>query len=659
MKKTQSLIFLLSSFFVCSLWAQEFQIKGFHSQYGAYLGRAVVVDQVIQKNIRFVNLLKSGSTIETIWSGRVTNREAFFELKYSQLLTSYNGVNATDAQLQKPTPVSFTWPLQSSDVTVSIEGEGQYNERWTQVGQEIPNLLWIDQREILESTGNVQPWIVRLARVFVLDKVIEWFRAQPITIPWRERQEFKEQRQYSIRDKTDAEFYIQNPNTLRITNKTINPFSLAEAEMRRNAYGKKLFQKAAELGRETTDVNLNVAGLLELAEVNSEGRKIQGRPEWDSALWTAMFGWAEFMRYDQTKNPEAFENFHKVLSGILTLVEITEDPKQFARTIAVSPSNEDWGPNWVQGNGTFSNLKWLRHGNNDMVKGVFLVLTLAAKVIKPEEKYLWDRIRHVVDGLNNLESVGKTGGNAGVAYGIKTLYSRDLSDLNDFEKEEQNILVYLQSATGVESGFYFGGEADWSGVHLTTVSNSLVLLISQQLNELFPSWADGYQVRAILKRASNDLVQKQRTYAFAPSDFISYMTYALVPDARREPDFLAAAKEAVWSLKEMPSPRRVGDGKVELQRRPEWSLSAWPRVPWKLLTRTGGIRTDKNPAEFTQGAYRYPLFEGLAWQSTYLWKDSGYEGDTFASPSKTVIFSADYLVAYWAARSSGLIKSDE
>lgn len=653
--------YVLPLLLLCSLqsFAQsdgDYTISGNHSRYGEFIGKGWIQNGVVQRLVRFKNFRYEDKEVEEIWTGHF-NGKLDFHLAFSNLLTSFNGYSPADELFKAPVSVSFPSHVFQQAVSFRVSDD-VVTEQWSYKGTISSAPLWKDLRTTSEALGKGNGLIKFISKISKLSKVFKEYRNHPEVSVYGERPEFKTATQYMVRDKTDADFYLQNPNVLRITNKTTNPLSLAEALMRRNAYGQTLHEKENFLRHETIKYNLNKVGNLENAIVDGNGNHIGKIPEYDTALWSSMFGWSEMLRYQVTNNPDALKNFRLVLDAILTLVEITNDPKEFARGISVSPVTENLGEGWVQGTGKFAHLKWRQGGNNDMIKGVFITLILAHQVVKEDETELLERIRRTTKALHQLKAISEKKANLGVAEGLDALWNRDEEKLLSFHDKAINIVTALGKIGDIGTGIYFGGIADWSGIHLTMTSNFSQLLLAKELQTVFTEGEANFKARRLQKSAENKLIDMYQLYKNTNRDFLMLMNWAYIPKFQKDPEIQSNVREALWSLKEIPAPRSFGNAQAELSKHTHWSLSAWPRLPWKALSGFRKLKDDFDYRNLKQGAYSYPYFEGLAWNCTYIWKHSPYEPH-YSSDSSVKTFSADYLLVYWASRASNIISDKD
>lgn len=635
----------------------DYVIYGKHSKFGQYVGQGWIKNGVVQRVIRYEDYKYEDHAVEEIWTGQ-SKGNLSFSLKQSNLLTSFNGYAPSDESFKKPISVTLANDVFNKEVTFNVSGD-QASEEWSYRGEVNQVPLWTDLRNKTEALGTEKKFIKFVSKIGYITKVIDMYREHPALNDYRERPEFKARSHYIFRDRTDAGFYEQNSDVLRITNKTTNPLSLAEALMKRNAYGKTLTEKEQFLRSETLKYNFNKAGMLETGIVDAQGNQIGKHTEYDSALWTAMLGWAELMRYKVTKDPDAIKNFRTVLDAELTLLEIVKDPKEFARSLAISPVEENLGEGWVQGEGKFSHLKWRQGGNNDMVKGVFITLILAHQIVNPDEVALIQRIQNAVLKLPGLSAVDdRSGGNAGVAEGIIALWHKDAKRVHKFHKKIFSFINSLGKINQVGTGLYYGGIADWSGIHLHMVSTFCQLLTATELQTVFKDEATVEKLKELQASGEKELIDMYEMYKNTRRDFLPIMIAAYIPEFKKNQKYKTEAEEAVWILKEIPAPRFFGHAVADLTKLPDWSYSAWPRQPWKAIAGFRKLRDNFDVFTLKQGAYGHPLYEGLAWKCTYMWKNSPYETRYESNPS-VKIFSADYMLVYWASRMSGLITANE
>jgi hypothetical protein len=289
-----------------------------------------------------------------------------------------------------------------------------------------------------------------------------------------------------------------------------------------------------------------------------------------------------------------------------------------------------------------------------MIKGVLMTLTLAHQIVGVDELELRARIQKASRALLKLDAVSGKSGNRGLAHGLVALWTKDDHHLRMFSSDLLNIVTMIGDISDIDSGFYVGGIADWSGIHLSMISNIAQILLSQELMKVFPSLPHGYMARDALRSAEATLWEMQQTYKNANRDFLTIITYAFSSKAKNDNVFRMEAENALWTLREVPIPRIIGSASVDLRKHAHWSLSAWPHLPWKALAGLRKMKPDLDFNYFAMGSYGYPHFETGIWSTNYLWKDSPFRVGWSSDP-RSLPFSSDFLMAYWAARASGLL----
>ena len=631
-----------------------YSVAGRDQEKGEYQGQVQIKGSEIIRIVKFKDYTFWGNQVETVWDGHIQGSEIDFTLKPTETLTTFNDFQLSAEQLKNPTRLHQEIKLNQPIHFLNSE------ESWKLISSD-PGAqpLWKSERSRISAKGNQANWLVKLAKFFGIQKVINLYQDMGRQSQWGNRPEFINKQNWAIVDPTDFNFYQSNKNVVRLTNKTINPVSLAEATQRKNAYGQTLSEKARYFESETKAYNLNPVGMLEAALVDKNRNKIQSLADYDSTLWTGVYVWTQALRYKQTGNPEAYENMKSALKGLITLTKITNNPEQFARTLLVSPATERaQRPGMVQGEGPYANLKWQQIGNNDMSKGLLIAFTAAFSTLKSEDSLLRADIADTTKRMLQFEPIKNSDFNLGVTYGLVALYHHDKEALKLFARYTHNIKNLISDMLNLDSGVYYESIADWSGIHLSMISTVSEILISQELQKSFSYEEGGYLAEYTLHQAENCLYEMSQTYQNAHRNFLTIMTYALSPEARTS-EFRDQAQKALWTLREFPAPRNIGYGVADHTINPDWSISAWPLRPWKALA--GPFKLKKEGLQFkelVQGAYMYPFFETTAWQSMYAWIDNPFSIASHGAQN-TVYFSPDYLLIYRMAVQSGLITQQD
>jgi hypothetical protein len=378
-------------------------------------------------------------------------------------------------------------------------------------------------------------------------------------------------------------------------------------------------------------------------------RLIGLRPDGDSALWQGMYIWAMLLRHQQLGDRESYQAFRTAVIGLTHLVKISDDPSHFARYIHKSPPSETSAdPNVVQGSGIYSGYKYNRRSNNDMAKGYLLGFTIAAQGLEDGETELRKEIGELVKRLRQVPALADADNNGAALFGLDAIWNDDRGSLEASIRQFNSPLTALGDMVHARSGFHIGGITDTSGLHLMTVSNSIQFLMAQVLKNRFGPDERLDQIQAAAASNLKESVMRlQKTH----HGYIPLVAFALL----RVPALKDLAKEGARSLIEIPLERTVGEMKADVFLQPEGVVSSWPHRPWEAIKGIGKVETKTLMDDGQRlGVYGYPIYEGVGWASTYIWKDTQADFSVDGTRHE-VSFSVDYLWAYWLARSSGII----
>ncbi len=639
-----------------ALAATVYQVEGENSKLGAYSGQVQIDGTKIQKTITYRKLKYQDLNIESIWSGQVENNQAKFILKNSDRITGVDDIHLTEEQVNARMAVKMPLNLIPGAKINFVTIEGEFSETWNLVDSSLAVPFWKSEAQALNVTGESQPALIYFARWLVIDKIIQWYRDQVGQTKFSERNEFKNYQQFWIQDKTDFEYYQNNLSRLRVENKIISKVSLAEAWLRRNAYGPSLSDKEVFLSKQTAEKNLNSVGILESAQIDDTGLKVSSLPSHDSALWTGMYIWSQALKYKNTGSQVAYENMKKGLSGLCDLIEIAEGTSDFARTILVLPSAQVSDRNYVQGTGRFLNMKWDRGGNNDMMKGFLVAFTAAHSLLKPTDQILFLRIAKTSQKMLGLKHIQERGYNRGIVHGIVALYNNDIQEARNFLDEVTGFKAMMSDVLDIDSGFHLGGIADWSGVHLSMVSAISQVMVADSLQKKFTKPIDRFRFEQVKKAGEKRLLEMALTYGKSHLQYLDIFTYAFSRQVRDYSQLKQKALDSLFVLHEVPIKRNYPMAvEVDLEKWQDWSPSAWPLRPWKSVEGMTKVKDDIDIKNHYQSAFSYPLFLTNGLRTTYLWKDLPFEVNYRSVPG-TLPFAADYLILYWVAKDAGLLQ---
>lgn len=659
-----------------------YQISGTHSHLGPYNGYLLVKDSSeVQRAISLQPLDSAQKkkiglhedqifSIEQLWEGNNTPKGALFQIRASNVLTTYNDFTATSDDLSIETIV-----LGRADTSFHVKNDGTYVEHYTLISkndpaQKTPDLFPKDSRTRLDASGTSGSILINLAGWIGINRAIREYRKLPQFDPYREREEFKNNSVFHIRDFTDLEFYRDQSSILRIRNKSLTPLSIAEALQRRAAFQPTLAEKAEFKKQQTLSV-MNEFGIFEVGTADSNGRIVALQPQGDTALWFGVYIWALSLEHDVTQSTDSYQRLRNAIEGMNHLVEISPDPKLFARYIHKSPANETVSdPNVRQGTGRYRDYKYDSRTNNDMVKGLLLSYVIAHKALKMEDRELKEKVSELVRRIQQLDPIRSKGSNRAIAKGLDALWNSDTQSLADFIAGSDSLTEKLSEKLYIDSGFHIGGITNPSGIHLNLISQSTRYYLAEALikkvktdgQRMWPPIPNAEppgvhyddptsRLQAIKRSAARNIQNLSARMQKAHFSYLDIASFAVTKDPTLKP----RAVDGVWGLVEVPLVRSVGHLRGNLLLQPDWMYSPWPFEPWKAIKGPWMINREKLKTKNQQrGIFGYPAFECAAMGSTYLWVSDANDFPC-GGDSSSISFSADYLWAYWLARSAGVI----
>lgn len=679
------ILILLKSYLVCSaenhFTSGLYKITGIHSFHGPYNGLLLVKNNYeVQRMIKFSSFNQASQhkigiqenqnfVIEQLWQGQSSASGIEFKIRTSNVLTSFNGYSPINNDF------SFENILLTKDKeNFQLRNDGIYSEGYTFLSKSESDLFTKDSRLKLDSSGETGSFLVNLAALLGINNAIKEYRSLPHFKPYQDREEFINNQVFQIKDLTDLDFYRSNSTTLRIRNKSLTPLSIGEALQRREAFLPTLAEKQRFKQNETQNL-LNDLGIFEEGIVDSQGQIISLRPQGDTALWFGVYIWSLFLENQTIRTADSYQRLKSAIVSINHLIEISPDPRLFARYIHKSPASEIWSdPNILQGVGEYSDYKYDSRSNNDMVKGFFLAYLFAYKSLKNEDKNLRVKIAALVQRMQQLDPIQNKSGNKAIAKGLQALWNNDVYSLKEFIDASNGFINILSDQFYIDSGFHIGGMANPSGIHLNLMSQSIRYYLADVLirkvkeegermylpiprSETSPG---GYEnpiprLAAIKKSAERNIRDLSLRMRKAYFNYLNIAAYAITKDEGLK----QAAIDSVWGLLEVPKVRSVGQMYGDLSLQPDWLYSSWPFEPWTALKGPWVVDKEKlNKKNQRRGAFGYPIYECAGMSSTYLWVD-GTNDFPCSGNSNNIAFSADYLWIYWLARSANVISEND
>ena len=527
-----------------------------------------------------------GWAVELAWTGTVVSDTAnratlTFALTRADFITRVGELVRTAADA---TPLVVTAALGEADdrsieLTYLAPARPSFriDEAGVFVGPPAVEPLWRSGRFLRETHAEPPPLLKR-----VLFDLFRSYHALPAVQPFVRDSRFQRAVHVQVVERTDFDFYRANPERLRVVNKVVDAISLAETEVRANAFRTSLAEKAAIYQEGLTHRLVGPHGMV----VRSLSASGEEAPDGDSALWTGVYTYMQALRFKATGDAEALDNLRRSLAAILTLMDITGDPRTFARTLRLT------GPlltgNWRRGTGEFRQLDWLAGGNNDMAKGLLLGMIAGWEVLPAGDPLRAEIPQHAMALLElcqfqrerpaecgpedtdvDLPSVNPGAAEllAGITNNVRSLIVAGLAWFR-----QPSLLLYADRGAGP---FYRFGISDWSGNHLTLAATVAI------------QWLLGHTGDVALTarwiRASGEAWKVLRRLEHPLHAALAAGLRALEDPA----DHAEATEQAIWGLRFFPVPKHPYP--VDHRIRADFVLSPYPAVPWKLdwLTNPG------------------------------------------------------------------------
>jgi hypothetical protein len=449
------------------------------------------------------------------------------------------------------------------------------------------------------------------------------YRALPEVAPYAARTEFKAAVHFIVEDTTDFDFYQKNHDAIRVWNKPIDAISIQEAKLRADAFRWTLATKAANFSKDLETRFIDATGMV------TEGGPDSGPmlPSNDGALWTAGYMAAEAYRYQVTGDPVALVHARRQFDAILKLQEVTGNRAQFARTLRVAGSGAA-SDRWHPGTGTLGGLEWRSTGNNDMLKGVLYGQILGYQLFcKTGNDPICNRLRsnakHVADDINVA-----LGGDDLYGLWIAAITSDNVVERAKYRAKAESTWATKKVGIRIAPSLYEQGIADWSGLHLNFISNTVALLMAEELNL-------GGDAKSIYR----DVIRK----SYANVKGLRLPMWELLAQAFGEPKDLTATSEAQAILRELPFPKPQAN--INHNVNPSFCVSPYPRNAWK---------NDWLTSDRVRAIHSYPYYEVPA--DDYYWKEHmEFDGDTTGH----ALPGTDYVHLYWFARKHGVLSGTE
>lgn len=593
--------------------------------------------------ITYINYFFDGLRVQEVWTGKaVPNHQAVvfsYDLRQADFIKRLGKTKRVTSDFENPINVIASFSASPAGLSSEFSDKkvSSYRE-WITTRRDLEaHPLWQNQRQQLNAQGAAVPVDVKKI-IKDFKKKIE-FDQQPLVKTNSSKRDFKNELAMVVIDPTDFEFYRKNKDIIRVVNKVTDEISITESVVKRNAYSPSLTDKAGSFDGNTKNFHVNEVGLVANAVLSADGKLLSYSALKNSSLYTGLYLSSQAMRYSVTKNPEALEQVKKSLRGLLTLIDITEDPKEFARTAMYFNPTRGLPEGWRQGRLQHANFSWLPAGDRSDLDGVIMGLYWASQVIPKTDAAMWVEMSQKAEALLELEVAKEQ------RYSLLGL-AAVLTGKDLYKQQFNTAIPSIDRKDRLKEPFYFRGTADWSRslgrwINLEVALQSAKLLGDQKAQE----------------QLIDHLLTEWRTYEPAQRQHLSLTTYGLALNSNIESPLLKAGekdrlranlRQVVWALREMPYPRPNLDVEIDYSLRPDWTLSPIPARFWEQPDKTA-----LQEGHYFKGLISYPYYEIQAFNGTFRWGESPFE---FKSEHNKELehLGVDYLYVYWLARYIGL-----
>ncbi len=619
-----------------------YYVTGNDSKNGFFQGQLEVRCEstcIFNRWIRFEKMNYHDLQVEQVWSGTVSsNTVNQLKLTYESLQFGFiNKLNdVARSELNKKKILSTA---EYKDVGYGLY-QGSFDNHST---ESISFMHAVDKQPIYQFDRKylASNSAVRGLKRKLVNLLLRKYQKDSFVQSYKGRDDFKKAVHYFIQDKSLLNFYRENKTSLVLEQKNIDNISLAEAFIKRNAYVYTLPEKENLYFKDLLKYHTNELGMIVGNNIQPDG-SIKYIDDGDGALWTGTIVAAMAFKYLKTGDPEAYQQMKKSLNGLLLLTEVLSDSDSFARTVRLKNVPIEEG--WQIGNKPYDYLQFKPGGNNDMLRGIVYGYLLGFMALEPDETLLRSRLKMAANKIySKTDVVKKKVWNRPMVAGLMAVVTGESKYKSEFVKAFREPRTWFVNF-GINTTFYWAGITDWSGVHLSSIQSLIELILADALQtpklkaklqkENARSWVEIKRTDRII----NTIIGKAFAYDQLPQNERNEMDYTYVPWVEH-------------TLNEVPFPRPVLNAEIDLSQNPNWSISPFPRMPWKFVA-----KKDLPASYGYQGLYNYPVYEVGIFGSNYLWKDSAF--DYYQRSHANEKYSGiDYLHAYWLAKFFNVIQN--
>ncbi len=636
-KLTFASLILLLSFAATAAETLTWSIEGSDPIWGSYEGTLSLANsgnaQIATHQIRFKQRKFKNMPVDEVWPvpviARAGQRLVNFNIRLSSHVTSVNDEQQIE---QGDLQLSLNLPTDSRSQDWSINGRRE-------TLRPIPGskaLLDVGSKTRIESADRPQGAVSAIARL-----VARKFYDLPVMREHLENPEFKRGLHFVLRDTVNYNFYQQKPGSLRIVGEWASDFSAMAEFLRYQAYAYSLTDKAQAQDVRMQEIMIDSFGLINHPHLDAQGNLEGHEGDLSSVLWTGIYVMSQSWRYEATRDAKALIDIRRSLRALLTLAEIHDDPKEFARSLRTVgdrwQDTED--SHWKLARPEYGQVEYHDRGNNDMLRGLVLGLLISHQSIPDLSANEKTRIINGLKRLVNSRIAQEKVSNELYVLGALAIVEKTPDNLRNFNAVYEKWRRSLGNITPAVKGS--GIITDWSGNFLGVVAD---VLLEKVFSELKPD-----AIPALLERSFENW---KDTKLLRPTPHTLFLAAMKVKYPQIKSDVAALVDDARWSLREMLREKPGIAFTIDQSKTTSFVPSPYPALFWKFFNREEGPGDERMLCLIAP-----PLFASVG-ADHMIWRLSPFAVENGAGIGQPRA-GTDYLFAYWLGRRHGVLKSDE
>lgn len=614
------------------------RVTGTDPARGAFEGSAQVTATPggyrVQRLVAFATRLPDGRELHQAWNATARNDPAGLRvdatLRRANVARRAGSVTRT---LADRTPLAVTGLMggQAAPGPVALGAVlagslGGTTETWTRENFVPPPFPATDAK--LVDTHAPPSSLVKLA----LFTLFHGYHQLPAIAPYVPRPEFQRAVHALWVDRSAFGYYrLRGPNCVVVLDTIVDDVSIAEEGRRARAFSRRLVEKASLFDADVHSEHADQNGMVAWVETGAPSKRTAPQ---SIGLYSGLWGASQYYRWRATADPVALDDMIRAAKGSALCIDVTTDKTEFARGVDFLQNAPPGFPgvggkySWAQGTGAYSNLIWMRGGNNDMLHGFEFAFMAAEAALPPGHPTRAEVGKQAASLLDNVK-IAQSGNHEMFLSWVAWRTTGDARFQRRYQRSLawRNILQKLYLRFFGNGLIHWQGISDWSGHNLETVTFLKIWLLGgASPDPLERSWWDA---------ANAGIRVGHRNVGLTRNGIVSSAAaFAGVPGAR---DLAASI------LCEIPYPKTTGDVDLDPSVSAGFCLSPYPSLPWKRDWMTNHGRVE--------ALFGHPIF--YRGGDDNLWARTPFDTTSGATTNKPP--GQDYLLAYWFLRASGLI----